>query len=126
MTHNIALNFNTDLKFKVVANTQPVVVTRIAYSVEKAAFVDIERTRSIGFVDVTFDDASEWIAHIDGERVYEQVTFDAVEVESPDGTRAILWEVYSFSDKGIEDDLEFENVPTADIPDAIVDMLLEL
>ena len=126
MTHNIALNFNTDLKFKVVANTQPVVVTRIAYSVEKAAFVDIERTRSIGFVDVTFDDASEWIAHIDGERVYEQVTFDAVEVESPDGTRAILWEVYSFSDKGIEDDLEIENVPTADIPDAIVDMLLEL
>lgn len=126
MTHNIALNFNTDLKFKVVANTQPVVVTRIAYSVEKAAFVDIERTRSIGFVDVTFDDASEWIAQIDGARVYEQVTFDAVEVESPDGTRAILWEVYSFSDKGIEDDLEFENVPTADIPDAIVDMLLEL
>ena len=126
MTHNIALNFNTDLKFKVVANTQPVVVTRIAYSVEKAAFVDIERTRSIGFVDVTFDDASEWIAQIDGARVYEQVTFDAVEVESPDGTRAILWEVYSFSDKGIEDDLEIENVPTADIPDAIVDMLLEL
>lgn len=126
MTHNIALNFNTDLKFKVVANTQPVVVTRIAYSVEKAAFVDIERTRSIGYVDVTFDDASEWIAQIDGARVYEQVTFDAVEVESPDGTRAILWEVYSFSDKGIEDDLEIENVPTADIPDAIVDMLLEL
>lgn len=126
MTHNIALNFNTDLKFKVVANTQPVVVTRIAYSVEKAAFVDIERTRSIGFVDVTFDDASEWIAQIDGARVYEQVTFDAVEVESPDGTRAILWEVYSFSDKGFEDDLEIENVPTADIPDAIVDMLLEL
>lgn len=126
MTHNIALNFNTDLKFKVVANTQPVVVTRIAYSVEKAAFVDIERTRSIGFVDVTFDDATEWIAQIDGARVYEQVTFDAVEVESPDGTRAILWEVYSFSDKGIEDDLGIENVPTADIPDAIVDMLLEL
>lgn len=126
MTHNISLNFNTDLKFKVVANTQPVVVTRIAYSVEKAAFVDIERTRSIGFVDVTFDDATEWIAQIDGARVYEQVTFDAVEVESPDGTRAILWEVYSFSDKGIEDDLEIENVPTADIPDAIVDMLLEL
>lgn len=126
MTHNISLNFNTDLKFKVVANTQPVVVTRIAYSVEKSAFVDIERTRNIGFVDVTFDDATEWIAQIDGARVYEQVTFDAVEVESPDGTRAILWEVYSFSDKGIEDDLEFENVPTADIPDAIVDMLLEL
>lgn len=126
MTHNIALNFNTDLKFKVVANTQPVVVTRIAYSVEKAAFVDIERTRSIGFVDVAFDDATEWIAQIDGARAYEQVTFDAVEVESPDGTRAILWEVYSFSDKGIEDDLEIENVPTADIPDAIVDMLLEL
>lgn len=126
MTHNISLNFNTDLKFKVVANTQPVVVTRIAYSVEKAAFVDIERTRSIGFVDVTFDDATEWVAQIDGARAYEQVTFDAVEVESPDGTRAILWEVYSFSDKGIEDDLEIENVPTADIPDAIVDMLLEL
>ena len=126
MTHNITLNFNTDLKFKVVAITQPEVISRIAYSVEKSAFVDIERTRNIGFVDVTLDDASEWIAEIDGARAYEQVTFDAVEIETPEGTRAILWEVYSFSDKGIEDDLEFENVPTADIPDAIVDMLLEL
>ena len=126
MTHSIALNFNTDLTFESRVETYPAVVSKIAYSVEKAAFVDIERTRSIGFVDVTFDDATEWIAQIDGARVYEQVTFDAVEVESPDGTRAILWEVYSFSDKGIEDDLEIENVPTADIPDAIVDMLLEL
>lgn len=126
MTHNITLNFNTDLKFKVVTITQPEVISRIAYSVEKSAFVDIERTRSIGFVDVTFDDESEWVAEIDGARAYEQVTFDAVEIESPNGTRAILWEVYSFSDKGIEDDLEFENVATADIPDAIVDMLLEL
>ena len=126
MTHNITLNFNTDLKFKVVTITQPEVVSRIAYSVEKSAFVDIERTRSLGFVDVSLDDASEWIAEIDGARAYEQVTFDAVEIESPNGTRAILWEVYSFSDKGIEDDLEFENVATADIPDAIVDMLLEL
>lgn len=126
MTHDITLNYDTDLKFKVVTITQPEVVSRIAYSVEKSAFVDIERTRNIGFVDVSFDDATEWIAQIDGTRAYEQVTFDAVEVESPDGTRAILWEVYSFSDKGIEDDLEFENVATADIPDAIVDMLLEL
>ena len=126
MTHNITLNFNTDLKFKVVTITQPEVVSRIAYSVEKSAFVDIERTRSLGFVDVSLDGASEWIAEIDGARAYEQVTFDAVEIESPNGTRAILWEVYSFSDKGIEDDLEFENVATADIPDAIVDMLLEL
>ena len=126
MTHNITLNFNTDLKFKVVTVTQPEVVSRIAYSVEKSAFVDIERTRSLGFVDVTFDDASEWVAEIDGARAYEQVTFDAVEIESPNGTRAILWDVYSFSSKGIEDDLEIENVATADIPDAIVDMLLEL
>ena len=126
MTHSITLNFNTDLKFKVVTITQPEVVSRIAYSVEKSAFVDIERTRSLGFVDVSLDDASEWIAEIDGARAYEQATFDAVEIESPNGTRAILWEVYSFSDKGIEDDLEFENVATADIPDAIVDMLLEL
>lgn len=126
MTHNITLNFNTDLKFKVVAITQPEVVSRIAYSVEKSAFVDIERTRNIGFVDVTLDDETVWIAQIDGARAYGQVTFDATEVESPNGARGILWEVYSFSDKGIEDDLEFENVPTADIPDAIVDMLLEL
>ena len=126
MTHNITLNFNTDLKFKVVAIQLPEVVTRIAYSVEKSAFVDIERTRSLGFVDVSLDDASEWIAEIDGARAYEQVTFDAVEIESPNGTRAILWDVYSFSSKGIEDDLEIENVATADIPDAIVDMLLEL
>lgn len=126
MTHNITLNFNTDLKFKVVTITQPEVISRIAYSVEKSAFVDIERTRSLGFVDVTVDDESEWIAEIDGARAYEQVTFDAVEIETPNGTRAILWEIYSFSDTGIEDDLEFENVATADIPDAIVDMLLEL
>ena len=124
MTHDITLNYNTDLKFKVVTITQPEVVSRIAYSVEKAAFVDIERTRNIGFVDVTFDDATEWIAQIDGARAYEQVTFDAVEIESPDGTRAILWEIYSFFDS--DDDLEFENVATSDIPDAIVDMLLEL
>ena len=124
MTHNITLNFNTDLKFKVVTITQPEVVSRIAYSTEKSAFVDIERTRNIGYVDVTFDDPSEWIVQADGTRAYEQVTFDAVEIESPNGTRAILWEVYSFSD--FEDDLEFENVATADIPDAIVDMLLEL
>lgn len=126
MTHNITLNFNTDLKFKVVTITQPEVVSRISYSVEKSAFVDIERTRNIGYVDVTFDDETEWIAEIDGARAYEQVTFDAVEIETPNGTRAILWEIYSFSDTGIEDDLEFENVATADIPDAIVDMLLEL
>ena len=124
MTHNIALNFNTDLKFKVVTITQPEVVSRIAYSTEKSAFVDIERTRNIGYVDVTFDDPSEWIVQADGTRAYEQVTFDAVEIESPNGTRVILWQVYSFSD--FEDDLEFENVATADIPDAIVDMLLEL
>lgn len=124
MTHNITLNFNTDLKFKVVTITQPEVVSRIAYSTEKSAFVDIERTRNIGYVDVSFDDPSEWIVQADGTRAYEQVTFDAVEIESPNGTRAILWEVYSFSD--FEDDLEFENVATADIPDAIVDMLLEL
>lgn len=124
MTHNITLNFNTDLKFKVVTITQPEVISRIAYSVEKSAFVDIERTRNIGFVDVTFDDATEWIADIDGARAYENVTFDAVEIESPNGARTILWEVYSFSD--FEDDLEFEHVATADIPDAIVDMLLEL
>lgn len=126
MTHNITLNFNADLRFKVVAITQPEVVSRIAYSTEKSAFVDIERTRNIGYVDVTFDDPSEWIAEIDGARAYEQVTFDAVEIESPDGTRVILWEIYSFSDKGIDYDLEFKNVPTADIPDAIVDMLLTL
>lgn len=124
MTHNITLNFNTDLKFKVVTITQPEVVSRIAYSTEKSAFVDIERTRNIGYVDVSFDDPSEWIVQADGTRAYEQVTFDAVEIETPNGTRAILWEVYSFSD--FEDDLEFENVATADIPDAIVDMLLEL
>ena len=124
MTHNIALNFNTDLKFKVVTITQPEVVSRIAYSTEKSAFVDIERTRNIGYVDVTFDDPSEWIVQADGTRAYEQVTFDAVEIESPNGTRAILWEVYSFSD--FEDDLDLEHVATADIPDAIVDMLLEL
>lgn len=126
MTHNITLNLDADLKFKVVTIPQPEVVSRGAYSVEKSAFVVIKRARSLGFVDVSFDDASEWVAQIDGARAYEQVTFDAVEVETPDGTRSITWEVYSFSDKGVDDDLEFENVPTADIPNAIVDMLLKL
>lgn len=126
MTHNITLNLNADLKFKAVSVTQPEVVSRIAYSAEKSAFTTIERTRNLGFVDVSFDDETEWIAQIDGARAYECVTFDAVEVESLDGARTIKWEIYSFSDKGIADDLEFTDVPTADIPDAIVDMLLKL
>lgn len=126
MTHNIALNFNTDLKFEVVTIPQPEVVSRVAYSTEKSAFVDIERTRSLGFVVVSFDDPSEWIAQVDGSRAYDQVTFNAVEVESPDGTKVIKWQVYSFSLEGIEDDLELTDVPTADIPGAIVDMLLKL
>lgn len=126
MTHNITLNYNADLKFKAVTIPQPEVVSRGTYSAEKTAFVVNERTRRLGFVDVSFDDPSEWIAQIDGARAYEMVTFDAVEVKTPDGTRSILWEVYSYSDKEIDDDLEIENVPTADIPYAIVDMLLEL
>lgn len=124
MTHTIKLNTAIDLNFKIVRVELPEAVTRVVYSAEKVRFIDIETTRNQGFVDVTHNDPSEWIAEIDGQRAYEQVTFDATEYEYPEGTRSILWEVYSFSDKGIDDDLEIENVATFDIPSFIVDMLL--
>lgn len=123
MTHNIKLNFDIDLKFKIITAQYPEIVSRVVFSTEKGRFIDIETTRSLGFVDVTFDDPSEWIAEIDGARAYENVTFDATEVQTPDGTTATLWEVYSFSTKEHEDDVEIEDVSPADIPDPIIDMM---
>ena len=123
----ITLNYNTDLKFKVVTITQPEVVSRIAYSVEKSAFVDIERTRDLGFVDVSSADEASLTAIVDGENITgAELTFYATEHETPDGTRTIMWSIYNFSYEGPDSDVDLENVPTADIPDAIVDMLLEL
>lgn len=124
MTHDIKLNTAIDLNFKIVEVDLPEAVSRVVYSAEQGRFIDIETTRTQGFVDITHNDPSEWIAELDGQRVYEQVTFDATEYTYPEGPRAILWEVYSFSDKGIEDDLEIENVATSDIPSPIIDMLL--
>ena len=127
MTHNIALNFNTDLTFESRVETYPAVVSKIAYSVEKATFVDIERTRFLGYVDVSTAEDDGVPCTVDGQTPPDNtVTFSAEERTSPDGTRTILWNVYSFADTREEDDLDFENVATADIPDAIVDMLLTL
>lgn len=127
MTHNIALNYDTDLTFESRVETYPAVVSKIAYSVEKAAFVDIERTRFLGYVEVSTAKDGESVGTVDDQTPPDNtLTFSADERISPDGTRTILWNVYSFADTREEDDLDLENVPTADIPDAIVDMLLEL
>lgn len=119
MTHNITLNFDTDLFFVTNAVTSPEIVSKVAYSVEKSAFVDIERTRIIGYVDVSAT-GEETIATIDGEAAHGELTFFATHTENADGTTFITWDVYDF------EDIDLESVPTADIPDAIVDMLLEL
>lgn len=127
MTHNIALNFNTDLAFESRVETYPTVVTRTAYSVEKSRFTDIERTRFIGYVDVSTAKDDEVPCTVDGQTPPDStVTFSAEERISPDGTRNILWNVYSLADTRAEDDLDIENVPTADIPSAVVGMLTEL
>ena len=127
MTHNITLNLNTDLKFKVVAVSQLETVSRASYSVEKSEFVDIERTRNLGFVDVSSADGESVTATVDGENITgAELTFYATEHETPDGTRTILWDVYNYSYEGPDSDVDLEKVPTADIPDVIVDMLLEL
>lgn len=127
MTHNITLNFDTDLTFETRAETYPAIVTKVAYSVEKAAFVDIERTRFLGYVEVTTAKSDVSVGTVDGQTPPDDtLTFSADERISPDGTRTILWNVYSFAGTTVEDDLDIEDVATADIPDAIVDMLLEL
>lgn len=127
MTHNIALNFDTDLAFETRAETYPAVVTKTAYSVEKGTFVDIERTRYLGYVDVSTAKDDEVVCTVDSQTPPDNtVTFSAEERITPDGTRNILWNVYSLADTRAEDDLDIENVATADIPDAVVAMLLEL
>ena len=127
MTHNIALNFNTDLAFESRVETYPTVVTRTAYSVEKARFTAIERTRFLGYVDVSTAEDDGVPCTVDGQTPPDNtVTFSAEERTSPDGTRNIIWNVYSLADTSEEDDLDIENVATADIPPAIVGMLTEL
>ena len=127
MTHNIALNFNTDLTFESRVETYPAVVTRTAYSVEKSRFTDIERTRFLGYVDVSTAEDDEVPCTVDGQTPPDNtVTFSAEERTSPDGTRNIIWNVYSLADTRAEDDLDIENVATADIPGAVVGMLTEL
>ena len=121
MSHDIKLNTAIDLNFKIIKVELPEVVTRVAYSADQARFIDIETTRFQGYVDITYNDPSEWIVEIDGQRLYENVTFDATEHEYPEGTRTILWGVYSITSQADE---EIENVATFDIPSFIVDMLL--
>lgn len=125
MTHNITLNYDTDLTFETRAEVYPTVVTKVAFSVEKSAFVDIERTRYLGYVDVDTAKSDEVVGTVDGEDAPDSLTFSADEHTTPEGTRTIVWNVYSFGDTD-KDDIDIEGVPTADIPDAIVDMLLEL
>lgn len=119
MTHNITLNFDTDLFFHTVNVPQPEIITKTAYSTAKSAFTTIERSRQIGFVDVTASD-DERIATVDGESTTNDLTFFATRYTDEAGQEIILWEVYDF------EEIDLEGVPTDDIPDAIVDMLLEL
>ena len=127
MTHNIALNFNTDLTFESRVETYPSVFTKTAYSVEKSTFVDIERTRYLGYVDVSTAEDDGVPCTVDGQTPPDNsVTFTAEERISPDGTRNIFWNVYSLANTSKEDDIDIENVPTADIPGAVVGMLTEL
>lgn len=121
MTHDIKLNTAIDLNFKIVTALYPETTSRVVYSAEQTRFIEIETTRHQGYVDITCNDSSEWIAEIDGQRAYENVTFDATEHEYPDGTRCILWEVYSITSRA---DVEIDDVPISDIPTPIIDMLL--
>lgn len=123
MTHDIKLNLGTDLNFKIVEVTSPEAVTKTVWSSKGNKFVDIERTFARGFVDVTTTEEGEHVVEVDGERFYHTVTFDATEVETPNGTLTMLWSVYSFTDKP-EDDLDLEEVGSFEIPDPIIDMLL--
>ena len=127
MTHNIALNFNTDLTFEAHVETYPAIVSRTAYSVEKSRFTDIERTRFLGYVDVSTAEDDGVPCTVDGQTPPDNtVTFSAEERTSPDGTRNIIWNVYSLANTRAEDDLDIENVATAYIPPAIVGILTEL
>lgn len=122
MTHTITLNYDTDLSFKTRLEVQPAIVSKIAYSTEQNKFIDIERTRYLGDVVVSSTDA-DTVATIDGKAVYYEVTFAATETETPDGTVTVLWNVYTFA-VNLEEDIDIDDVPSSDIPDAVVDMLL--
>ena len=119
MTYNITLNFDTDLFFHTVNVPQPEIVTKTAYSTAKNTFTVIERSRQIGFVGVSASD-DERVATVDGESTTEELTFFATRYTDDAGQESIRWEVYDF------EEIDLEGVLTADIPDAIVDMLLEL
>lgn len=122
MTHTIALNYDTDLSFKAHLEVQPTIVSKVAYSVEQAKFIDIERTRFLGYVEVS-SPKGDTIATIDGQATTDEVVFAATETTNPEGTVTLLWNVYTVADKE-EDDIDIEDVPSSDIPDAVVDMLL--
>ncbi len=80
MTHNIALNYDTDLTFESRVETYPAVVSKIAYSVEKAAFVDIERTRFLGYVEVSTAKDGESVGTVDDQTPPDNtLTFSADE-----------------------------------------------
>lgn len=122
MTHTITLNYDTDLSFTSRLEVQPSIVAKVAFSTEQGKFIDIERTRNLGHVDVSAKEG-DTVATIDGQTTTDEVTFCVTETETPDGTVTVLWNVYTFADKE-EDDIDIDDVPSSDIPDAVVDMLL--
>ena len=122
MTHTITLNYDTDLSFKSRLTAHPDIVSKIEYSAEEGKFIDIERTRHLGYVEVSAEEGVT-VATIDGQDTDEEVTFYVTETESPDGTVTVLWNVCAFADK-VEDDIDIDDISTSDIPDAVVDMLL--
>lgn len=123
MHNDIQLNLNADLNFEAVTYANAATTTKIRYSASGKKFVDIDRTTAVGHVSVTVVDESDHAATVNGEKIKGSINFSAEEIETPNGTRALLWNVYNFADR-LEDDLDLEEIGSASIPDPIIDMLL--
>lgn len=121
MSNQITLNFDTKLKFHIVAGVAGERVTRAVYS-QDTGFVDLRSTVFIGYVDVTTD-TDDYVGTINGTHV-KHINFERhLDVLNPEAI-GNLWGVYSWDDvSGTDEDIELEDLPSNDIPDAILDML---
>lgn len=122
MAHDIKLNFNTDLKFETYVHTAPSVTTKVVWSSKHRKFIDIEQKTSPGYVEVSTD-TDEHIATLDGDFIREGLAFAIEITTSADGVSGALWDVWTFNCTRAEDDVDLEDLSTAEIPDCIVDML---
>lgn len=121
MTHDIELNLKERLKFRIVSIQLPELVSRVEYSPVQGRFIDTGATTDEGFVEVT-SHTDEHLAVVNGQRVYDNLTFSLTLEHGTDGTVGALWDVYSFSDTQ-DEEVDLEEVATSDIPAPIVDML---